>query len=453
MFLGNALSSASSGLDSISRQLALVSQNIANAGTPNYVRETLPLASAEAGGQTFGVRSGVATRAMDEQLQANLFAAVGSEAGEQVAQSALAQIDQVSGAPGSGQDLSSLFGALRDSFSQLANDPANGTQQRVVVNRAQSLADGLHRLGSAMLNAQQNAQDSLVKAKDAANAALHALGTLSDQIILARSRGQSTADLEDQRDGQMRTLAQLTGARSVPQANGDLLVIAGSAPLPLRASSGPFSIGNATFAPGTPPGSAPGLMLNGTPVTGLGGEMGANLTLRDKTVPGLQSGLDDFAQSMAAGFSSQGLTLFTDASGAVPGVGTVGFSSTIQVSTAVQATPSMVRDGATPSGAAGDTTLINKVLDGVFASGATTLSGQAAALVAGHAQLAAASASRADTDKAVRQGLESKLSASTGVSVDTEMTDMIRLQSAYAANAKVIAAVQDMWTQLLGTVR
>jgi flagellar hook-associated protein 1 FlgK len=156
---------------------------------------------------------------------------------------------------------------------------------------------------------------------------------------------------------------------------------------------------------------------------------------------------------MAAGFSSQGLTLFTDASGAVPGVGTVGFSSTIQVSTAVQATPSMVRDGATPSGAAGDTTLINKVLDGVFASGATTLSGQAAALVAGHAQLAAASASRADTDKAVRQGLESKLSSSTGVSVDTEMTDMIRLQSAYAANAKVIAAVQDMWTQLLGTVR
>ena len=54
---------------------------------------------------------------------------------------------------------------------------------------------------------------------------------------------------------------------------------------------------------------------------------------------------------------------------------------------------------------------------------------------------------------ALRSGLETKLTAVTGVSVDTEMSDMIRLQSAYGANAKVIQAVQDMWTQLLETAR
>ena len=47
MFLGSTLGSAASGLDSVSRQLALVSQNLANASTPNYVRQTLPLTSVE----------------------------------------------------------------------------------------------------------------------------------------------------------------------------------------------------------------------------------------------------------------------------------------------------------------------------------------------------------------------------------------------------------------------
>jgi flagellar hook-associated protein 1 FlgK len=36
--------------------------------------------------------------------------------------------------------------------------------------------------------------------------------------------------------------------------------------------------------------------------------------------------------------------------------------------------------------------------------------------------------------------------------MDTEMSNMIALQNAYGANAKVIAAVQTMWAQLLNTV-
>ena len=49
--------------------------------------------------------------------------------------------------------------------------------------------------------------------------------------------------------------------------------------------------------------------------------------------------------------------------------------------------------------------------------------------------------------------LATKLSAQSGVNMDTEMSTMIQLQNAYGANAKVIAAVQAMWTQLLNTVQ
>ena len=49
--------------------------------------------------------------------------------------------------------------------------------------------------------------------------------------------------------------------------------------------------------------------------------------------------------------------------------------------------------------------------------------------------------------------LASKLSAQSGVNMDTEMSHMIQLQNAYGANARVIAAVQSMWDQLLQSVR
>lgn len=84
MTLDGALASAASGLDSITKRLALISQNVANAGTPDYVRQSVAVTSAAAGDQAFGVRTGVATRAMDEHLQGDLLSAVASETGEQV---------------------------------------------------------------------------------------------------------------------------------------------------------------------------------------------------------------------------------------------------------------------------------------------------------------------------------------------------------------------------------
>jgi flagellar hook-associated protein 1 FlgK len=288
-----------------------------------------------------------------------------------------------------------------------------------------------------------------------ANQTLKTIGGLSDQIIKAQARGESTADLENQRDAQMRSLTELTGARFVKKPDGDLIAYAGNTELPLRASSGPFSLGNANIGAGTPQSAIPQLMLNGAAVSGIGGRIGANLTLRDTTVPSMQAGLDGFSQALASGFSAQGLALFTDGSGAVPASGpaAAGFSATIQVSSAVAAAPSMTRDGTAAAGAAGSTTLIDNVLTNVFASGSGSLTGQVTDLISGYATQAANAASTADTSTALRTSLDSKLSAETGVSVDSEMTFMLGLQSAYAANAKIVQATQELWTQTLEMVQ
>ena len=455
MNLGSALTTASSGLESITRRLALISQNVANAGTPGYVRQTIAVSSATAGGEGMGVRTGVATRNLDEQLQADVFTANATTAASDVRTAALAGIDATSGMPGSGRDLPGLLGALRDGFSALSADPASGSQQLKVIQQAKSLAAGLNELGHAVSQARQNAQDTLVSDTTTANTALQTLGKLSDEVIKATARGESTADLENQRDAQMHTISELTGAQFLRQPNGDMLAVSSGAVLPLRASTGPFTISDATLAPDTPAVAVPRLELAGTDVTGrgLGGRIGANLALRDQELSGLQAGLDGFTQALASGFQRQGVTLFTNAAGVVPAAGTAGFAQTVQVASAVVATPTMVRDGAAPAGSAGNTALIDSVLSSVLGTGAGTLAARATSLTAGHASLAADAAARADTNKAVQTTLEAKLAAGTGVSVDTEMAEMVTLQNAYGANAKVIAASQAMWTQLLDSVR
>ena len=138
----------------------------------------------------------------------------------------------------------------------------------------------------------------------------------------------------------------------------------------------------------------------------------------------------------------------------------------------------MVRDGDVPPvpARAGYTGIINAVLNTALGSNATagvptsqacgpagtlnapyvappTLGQLAATMLASQAQDSAATTTQADTEQAVQTTLASKLSAQSGVNMDTEMSHMIQLQNAYGANAKVIAAVQAMWTQLLQAVQ
>ena len=455
MSLMGALGAATTGLDSIAKQLAVVSHNVANAGTPGYVRESVAVQDAGAYGIGIGVRTGPAARSLDEALQGQLLVSSAGVAGQGVRGASLAQLDAAAGKPGSGYDLPGLLGALRDGFSTLANDPANGTQQRQVAAAADGLARGFNALGAAVSTARQAAQDGIVADVGAANAALRSMGALSDQIIAAQARGDSVAGLEDARDQQVQMVANLTGARFLRQANGDMLAVAGGTLLSLRAASGPLAVQPATLAPGTPAAAVPRVTVGGLDVTAslTGWRIGANLALRDGVLPGVQAGLDGVAQAVASGFAAAGLALFTDPLGAVPVAALPGFAQGMQVSAAVRAVPAMLRDGAGPAGPAGSTALIDAMLDGVLLGGAGSVAAQASSLSAGIAQDAAQSASALDAGTAAQSSLQAKLTAGSGVSVDSELATMVRLQGAYAANAKVIATTDTMWRALLDSVR
>ena len=227
MSLDLGLSVASSGLTNINRQLAVVSQNVANASTPGYSREVVADTALTAGGVGFGVRTGVATRETDAALESALGEQNATVSGLQVKSDALASVDAAQGTTGASNDLSSRLGALADAFTTLGTDPANQAQQAAVVTAAKTLAGGIRDQAAAYSAARQTAQDGLVSDVTALNTAVTAIGAISDKIIASQARGESTADLEAQRDAQEQTASQLGGLRFLPNGNGDVTAVVG----------------------------------------------------------------------------------------------------------------------------------------------------------------------------------------------------------------------------------
>ena len=502
--LQSAQTIAGSGLVAINQGFTVISQNVANAETEGYATEQTTQTALDAGGVGLGVRLGPTGLVQDQALQTQLYGQNASAGGAQVTD-ALAQLQPVLGSVGAGNDLGSLLGNVQTGFSALLNDPSSQAQQNAVVNAAQQLTAKINTLSSAFGTARQNAQSTIVSQVATLNTALAAIGQISNRIEILQARGDSTADLQNQRNAQAATISGLVDARFVALPNGDLQVFTTSGAQLPTCGPPPLSIAAAQTGPSLfyPGGGLPGITLGGADVTGQlgGGAIAAAVALRDTTIPTYSAELDEFSQNLAGRFQAQGLTLFSDGSGNVPvstgapvQSGYVGFSAIITVNPAVVQTPSLVRDGTqavagSPTGAsaftpnpnneAGFNTLIQRVLnyalgpnvqDGVPQTpvattglgpggnlaapfGAPAAIGDVANAITVSLSADSANAKTAATDAAATQtALATNLHAKTGVNMDSQLSLMVQLQNAYGANAKIISTIQQMYNTLLQAV-
>ena len=481
MSLASAISNASGGLANVNNQLAVVSQNVSNANTAGYTLEIGQQSALSGNGQEMGVRTGVTVRSVDPMLQAEALQQTATVAAMTTRSQALSAIDAANGTPGQGNDLASLTGALSDAFTTLSANPSSTATQNAVVTAAGNLAGGINTLAQAVGTQRQAAQDQIGQDLTQLNTALAKIGTLSTQISTLTNEGTSTAALGDQLDAAESTVTQLTGASFMTQANGTVQVILPSGgTLPTDGSAGLLTTNSQLSAQTAPP----PVTLNGQDITGLltGGQIGANLALRDTELPTFQAELDEFANNVTQRFSAAGLDLFTD-SGPPTGATAppaqaayLGLANRIAVNPTVAANPTLVQSGTTAGAATGASsqTVIDNVMKQVFGptSASTappalvsglglsgtlsapfaspqTLAGFAANIVSAQTDASSAASAALTTARAVQTTLNSKVAAISGVSVDTEMSTMIGLQNAYAANARIITAVNDMWTSVL----
>lgn len=492
MSLLDSLSIASSGLLAVQGQINVVSQNVANANTAGYVDEQAAASEVGIGNDPGGVRLGNATRITAPALQSSLWAQNAKLSSAETLNSAWSGIVAALGATdsttGSAGSITASLTALQSSFTTLQANPSSSTAQFAVVSAAQGVASGINAIAATLGQYRQNAETSIGSDLATANQALAAIGAASTQIMRLKAAGQSTASLEDQRDAAMTTLSNVVDVVFTESANGDMLVRTRSGTLlPTDPTQGSLSISPTTLGPTSSyPANVPGVMLSGIDVTAslTGGTLGANLALRDSAIPTASAELDGLAAGIAQRFNAQGLALFADAAGNVPGTATtapppsgqVGYAAAMQVAPSVSASPGQTASG---SGANAASFSLSNILDYAFGTQSSagvaqpglpvTGLGPAGNLTASYqgsgsifdlaSQLTGAwgaSAQQASTDvtneTATQSSLTNAIADVSGVSIDSELSKMVALQNSYTANAKIIAAVQSMFTDLLNAV-
>ncbi len=503
MSIGLAISSALSGLRVVQKSIDTVSQNVANAMTPGYTRKDAPQEAVVLGGSGAGVRSGQLQRTVDLALQRRVMGQESSLAGLNTKESYLSLIEQLQGRPEDSTSLASSFSQLQSSFEKLSSNPDSQPYQSEAITNANSLAAQLNDISRQTLTLRNQTQTDIASNLKEVNANLKKIADLNDTIVAQSQMGRSTADLEDLRDQSLQNLSQYMEISYVTGPDNRMAVSTKNGQTLVAQSAKQF-----TFSPDRltdqsfygPQGHVSGIIdQNGDDVTAQfsGGQIGALIDLRDNILPQYQAQMDQFASQMARRFQAQGLTLFTAQDGTIPPdtpKDTVGFAAQIQVNVKAQ-DPSYIRFGDSPPvmpGTGGDADtqlpisneLITRVLDFTFgkysnvsqmaqpsfrttglgpggytanlSSGLpaqATLGDYIQNLVAVQGQSRAQVTGEIQNTEALKVSLESKLSDSSGVNVDTELAKLTILQKSYGASAQVIRVSQQLLDEVMSIVR
>lgn len=345
MSLEIARSIAVSSLMASQVQISVASSNISNADTTGYTVKTANQVATTSGGAGTGVSITGITSSVDKLLFKSLISATSELGAASTNNDYLNRLQALygstTGAEDTGTSIANTLASLESAISSLAGTTSSASLQANVVSALDNLASQLRETSSGIQQLRGTADAAISSDVDQVNASLQAIAILNAQIKQAAAAGQSTGDLEDQRNVALQTVASKmnvsyfissTGDMQVYTASGQTLVDNSAHLLSFTAASSVTA--NASYSAGSSSGLS-GISVNGVDVTTqiTSGEIGSLLSLRDSVLPAAQSQLDQLANTLADTLnaaSNQGTSL--------PPPTTLTGTTTVTAATALDAT-------------------------------------------------------------------------------------------------------------------
>jgi len=466
MSLSQTLATALSGLSAASRNADLVASNIANMQTPGYGVRRILLTAQDIGG---GVQVAGVQRQTDPALLSDRRQSQAMSARASTLRSFHQTMENRLGTPGDAGALDTLLAAFQTALITAAANPDSDTHLGNLTLTAQHLALGLNSLSAQVQDLRLQADHAIAADIAMMNRNLHALAQINEQMPRLAIMGHDTSALLDQRQALVDAIAEIMPLREVVRDNGAIALYTtnGATLLEHRPAMLDFTIATSI---GAGSGGLSGLRLDGKAVSATmpgtlsGGRLEAYFAIRDSHGPDLQLQLDELARDLASrmgeGASHQGSAgpgVFTDAGQTVQNSNLVGLAGRISLNAALDPAkggdlwkwrtglaatdPGMVDDSSRITGLRAALEQTSGALQGSFAERiAKTMSSVAAErldqdLVAG-------------TNLARLQSLQ-HLEAAQGVDSDEQIQLLMVIEKTYAANSRVIQAVDDMLDALM----
>lgn len=456
--LHHILSVAHSGMTTSQATVASASRNIANANTPGYAHEVLPL-FAQLGG--LGVTAGSPVAIRNAILERGLSATAGRLGFFSAQTSYLERTEQLfNNLDGTG--LSDAMQRFESALSAMTANPNSLNDRTLVLESARSL-------GTSFAATRAQLDRTSAGAREQAEAVARQVTGLAAEVAQLNHRirsaqpGEEMNSLITRRATLIQEISGRVGVEVIPRGDGTVsLITAGGRPL--VESTFPATV---TVQQAPPPSGELSIRFEREtgsdllPLGAIGGELGGLIEVHNETVVPAQQRLDEIAyhfmdafnQAHRAGFNLNGGTGF-DFFDLPPQVS--GAASQMTLSQDVLGRPENIGAASTAAGVPGDNGNA-LVLFGLFSQPGVLPDGSS--FNQAWLDLGAASTNallRAESGVALEQGsfeqLNNMLAAESGVSLDEELIRITQANTALEASSTIMREVQSMTATILNMV-
>ncbi|MCC7474636.1 MAG: flagellar hook-associated protein FlgK [Pirellulales bacterium] len=303
--------------------LQVVGNNIANAGTPGFVREEavyVPAPVQRQGGLVLGlgVKVDSIVQKLDKFVLSRLVGARGDRAGAEVQEDNYRELESLLNELDDTEDLSNALTTFFNAVDEVLKAPGNAATRSLAVGKGISLASNINNLYNRANDLRNELNDRVYNAADEINSLTEEIQRLNIQIATAEggdSSGSEAGGLRVLRQASIDRLSEIIGISVTEQPSGGVSITAGGELLVFEGQRRTVHASEASTD-----GVASGLVeYDGTnsPVSATSGELYGLYEARDEATGSFLSRLDDLAATLAFEFNK----LYSQ------GQGLVGFDS------------------------------------------------------------------------------------------------------------------------------
>ena len=298
MGLSGALDIGRSGILTSQAALQVTGNNLANAATPGYHRQTAQLSPTIDQQIQQGVYVGTGVqidqvhRQINQALESRLRTATADQSGSQVRQDLLNQVESIESSY-SGSSLSDRLTTFFNQWSQLANNPQDTSQRNLVAQQGASLAQYIQGLRTQMTNLRSQTDQTIGNDVSSVNDRLTQIAKLNGQIAGQNSPPSSLMDQRDQLLGQVSKYLDIS---TIQQPDGATDVYVGSTPLVLGSTDRGLKLDKKNVNGTTQ--IQLEVKADNQPLNISSGSLGAAVAFRQQDLPTAISQLDTFTNQL-----------------------------------------------------------------------------------------------------------------------------------------------------------
>ncbi len=483
MSLTAALHTARSSLQATSTQISVSGRNISGADDPAYSRKLATTTTTADG----AARIPQISRAADAPLYTRMLDATARASGEQTMLEGLQRLAETIGDPELQQSPAAKIGAFATAVAQYANAPDDALFGQNVVTAGRDLADTLNTAASAVISVRRDADADMATSVARINHLLGQFSEFNSAVVAGTVLGTDVTDMLDKRDGVVAALSEELGVATIRRENNDLAIYTDSGVTLFEGHARTVSFEPTHIYLADTPGNA--VTIDGVPVTSEAagmplrdGRLASLARLRDDVSATYQLQLDEIARGVITAFAELDQSgaggpalagVFDAGDTTIPDAGTAGVAGRFRLNPAVDpalgGSVELIRDGGINGAAyryngSSSAGFPDRLLDLAVAntSAQSFASESGLASPSGLADFASASVGwleslrqsatiDAEYQASVLARSSEALSNATGVNLDDEYANQLQLERSYAASAKLISIIDELFKTLLAS--